>query len=77
MRARRWMVYCLRRQIWWRPEQAGYTEEMAEAGKYTDTEALAIVERMNYAPSGDCQVKLVPVNHHWLGGGAPLPRRDK
>lgn len=66
MSARRWMVYCLRRKIWWRPNQAGYTEELAEAGRYSDADALDIVERMNDSPSGDCQVKLVPVNESWL-----------
>lgn len=54
LRARRWLIYNLRRKVWWRDQQAGYTEDVEEAGRYTDAEALAIIERMNsfWSPDG-------------------------
>ena len=44
---RQWLVFNARRKVWWREKQAGYTEAQSEAGRYSDAEALAIVERMN------------------------------
>lgn len=76
MSARRWMVLNLRRNVWWRDNQAGYTDDIADAGRYQDGEALEICERMN--DGGDDAVKLVPVwldapsteeGHHHLNGG--------
>ena len=61
MNNRRWMVLSLTRNVWWRAGEAGYTENVNEAGRYTDAEALDIAERMN--DGGDMPVKLVPV---WL-----------
>lgn len=62
---RRWLVVCVWRtehsdsRVFWRPSQAGYTDVLSEAGRYTDEEALAIAERMN-DPAGDRPVLLVP-----------------
>lgn len=64
--ARKWLVWEVRRKVYWQANQAGYTEDKREAGQYSDGEALAIVERMNYTPHGDSQVKLVPANDQWL-----------
>jgi hypothetical protein len=58
--ARRWLVFCLRRRIYWRDQQAGYTEDLSEAGQYSDAEALDIAERMN--GGGDCPVQLIAVD---------------
>lgn len=66
MSSREWLIFCLRRKVWWAPRQAGYTEDVREAGRYSDAEALDIVERMNYTPDNDCQVKAVPANNHWI-----------
>lgn len=62
----RWLILNTRRGVWWRANQAGYTEDVLEAGRYGDEEALQIVERMNYQPDGGDPVKLVPANEHWL-----------
>lgn len=65
---RSWLIFNERRRVWWRENEAGYTEAQSEAGRYTDAEALAIVERMNDHPSaftsGD-GVRIVPANGHW------------
>lgn len=74
MSARRWLVWSCSKRLWWRAQECGYTDDVGEAGRYTDAEALAVVERMNYAPStgaaaregaGD-PVQLVPANKRWL-----------
>lgn len=62
---RQWLIFCLRRQVWWCANQAGYSADVADAGTYSDGEALTIIERMNWTPFGDCQVKAVPVNEFW------------
>lgn len=56
--SRRWLILDMRRGCWWAANQCGYTEMAGDAGRYTDTEALEIVERMN--DGGDNAVQLVP-----------------
>jgi len=49
--SRGWLVFNLRKRLWWCAHQAGYTQDVREAGIYSDAEALAIAERMNDYPS--------------------------
>lgn len=71
---RRWLIWSMSKRCWWRAQECGYTDDVREAGRYTDAEALAVVARMNYAPTtgaagrdglGD-PVQIVPVNERWL-----------
>lgn len=54
---RRWLLRCMRRGWWWRANSAGYTEDVKEAGRYTDSQALDVVERTT---GGDSCVQIVP-----------------
>ncbi len=56
----RWLILDMRRGIWWGANQCGYTDNIGDAGRYTDAEALAIAERMN--DGSDNAVQLVPKN---------------
>jgi hypothetical protein len=72
--ARLWLIFDVRRRVYWRPQQAGYTDNPEEAGRYSDAEALEILERINWTPEGDLLVVALPFNKHWLAwparGGA-------
>lgn len=74
MSARRWLVWSCSKRCWWGPDSCGYAHDVREAGRYSDAEALRVVERMNDRPSsgaagregaGD-HVQLVPANRNWL-----------
>lgn len=39
-RDRSWLVWSNYHRAWWGPERAGYTREVAQAGRYTLAEAL-------------------------------------
>lgn len=64
MSDRRWLIVCEWRSqyheqpVYWEPNQAGYTTDIGNAGRYSDASALAIAERMN--DGGDRPVRLVP-----------------
>jgi hypothetical protein len=47
---RKWLVFNVRRRVWWGDGECGYTDDVREAGQYTDAEALRIVHRMNWTP---------------------------
>lgn len=75
MSARRWLIWSAKKRVWWSAGQCGYTADARQAGLYSDGEALAIVERMNWAPdsgaagrdgAGD-SVEIVPATARWLG----------
>ena len=37
-----YLIWSNEHRLWWRPESAGYTRKLAEAGRYTKAEALEI-----------------------------------
>jgi hypothetical protein len=40
-----WLIFSFDHMAWWRPDSAGYTGKVAEAGHYTATEYCRIAER--------------------------------
>lgn len=42
-----WLVWSIEHGMWWLPNWRGYTENRAEAGRYTYEEALKIVKQAN------------------------------
>ena len=44
---RRWAIWSFEHRAWWRPGRMGYCLELAEAGRYTEDEARAIVRDAN------------------------------
>jgi len=47
---RKYLIWSLEHCAWWRPGRAGYTLELAGAGRYSEEEAREILERANYPP---------------------------
>lgn len=41
------LIWSIEHNSWWRPNHAGYTEKREEAGRYTFTEALAVLKSAN------------------------------
>lgn len=39
----RYVLWSHEHKAWWRPDHLGYTTELAEAGRYTGTEAMVPV----------------------------------
>jgi hypothetical protein len=46
------LIWSIEHTAFWRPGQTGYTRTLAEAGRYSETEADAIVARANYGSGG-------------------------
>lgn len=40
MRARNYMIWSNEHRAWWRPNAAGYTADIAQAGRYTRNDAV-------------------------------------
>lgn len=36
-----WLIYSREHNAWWRPKAAGYTSDVAQAGRYTKADAYA------------------------------------
>ena len=50
--ARIWLVYSREHEAWWRPASAGYTMSIAEAGRYTKTDAARHCTSVDRMPDG-------------------------
>ncbi|MBD1389552.1 hypothetical protein IC617_08935 [Neiella sp. HB171785] len=42
-----WLIYCLSRQMWWKPGCYGYTDDLAEAGLFSKEQADSIARDAN------------------------------
>lgn len=42
-----WVIWSEEHKAWWRPECAGYTNELRRAGRYTELRAKEIQRRAN------------------------------
>lgn len=40
----KWLIWCHDRQMWWAPQQNGYTRNVERAGRYSFAEAKDLVE---------------------------------
>ena len=62
----RYLIWSWEHDAWWRPARRGYTEDVAEAGRYTEAEAAE--ETVGHIPPGE----EVAVDEVWaLGRGRP------
>jgi hypothetical protein len=50
---RLYLIYSREHNAWWRPEERGYTLEIAEAGRYTAEEVRRICFAANVRPGPD------------------------
>lgn len=44
---KKWLIWSMEHEAWWRPAHAGYTERIDEAGRYSYQDALEIVYKAN------------------------------
>lgn len=40
-------IWCVERNMWWKPNKTGYTRNIGEAGKYPEKEATSILDLAN------------------------------
>ena len=51
----KWLIWSFNHMSWWAPNSLGYVHTVAEAGRYTDLEAVEIM-------AGDMMRQCAPVN---------------
>jgi hypothetical protein len=75
---REWLIWSNEHRAWWEPDRCGYTENVAEAGRYTLIEARAIctqrswVDARHMPPETMIHEKDVACGtrgHVWVGTG--------
>lgn len=57
---RDYLIWSIEHGMWWRPNRAGYTIRVAEAGRYTLAEATEIVDDAN-GEGRLCHECIIPV----------------
>ena len=63
---KRYVIWSIEHDAWWRPGWMGYTTVLAEAGIYSPHEAAQIVQQANVMRFNECMIPLEAVK-----GGAP------
>lgn len=52
------VIWSNEHQAWWRPNEVGYADNLAEAGVYHKARAFAIVMRANVVEFHECAIPL-------------------
>jgi len=55
-----YVIWSIEHQAWWRAGRMGYAITLAEAGRYGEREAAAIIKKANYPP-GTFHECMIPV----------------
>ena len=58
---RRFVIWSIEHNAWWRPGWLGYTEVLAEAGRYGEVEADEILKRANHVAVNECRIPVEAV----------------
>lgn len=58
-----YLVYCLTPGLWWRSNNAGYTNDVWTAGRYTYAEAVYACSGRQLEPLGEGDVIVRPPEH--------------
>jgi hypothetical protein len=53
-----WAIWSIEHQGWWPASRCGYVATLAEAGRFSHTEAAEIVARANIVECNECMVPL-------------------
>lgn len=56
-----YLIWSNEHGAWWRPNMAGYTVKLADAGRYTRREAVGICQMAHHGYSGDEAPSEIPV----------------
>jgi hypothetical protein len=54
----RFVIWSIEHAAWWRPDWLGYTQVLAEAGRYDEPEADRILARANLVQVNECKIPL-------------------
>jgi hypothetical protein len=55
---RKFVIWSIEHDAWWRPGWAGYTRELAAAGRYDQAGADEILARANFVKVNECAIPL-------------------
>jgi len=53
-----YLIWSIEHTAWWGPNHLGYTQQLHEAGRYTRTQAIGIVEEANVAAFHECRIPI-------------------
>lgn len=56
------LIWSIEHHAWWRPNEIGYTDTIAEAGLYPKQRAHEIVARANIRTFNECVIPLTAMN---------------
>lgn len=56
----KWLIWSNEHHAWWRPNCQGYTQHKKDAGRYSWSDALDIIDTANYATEDDPYECLIP-----------------
>lgn len=64
-----YVIWSIEHDAWWRPHRIGYTQDLGEAGVYSERASVEILNRANIVKVNECRIPLVAVGHaDWQTG---------
>lgn len=75
-----WLVYSYEHNAWWRANFSGYTDDIAQAGRYTRAQALTCCNTRDTRPSGlpsEVAVIAPEAADHWMKRKPDAPRTER
>lgn len=70
------VLWSKKHQMWWRPQSMGYCNHLAQAGVYTEAEAIDLVSRSQCDPNKDHHTVMHRVRDLNLYGSGVEPLRE-
>ena len=57
-----YLIWCVERSQWWKPNGCGYTSDINEAGRYSELRAYRILKQANIHKQEEVAVKVSSLN---------------
>jgi hypothetical protein len=51
-----WLIWSIEHEAWWAPNRHGYTRNVGLAGRYSEVEALEILQDANLVHFHECMI---------------------
>jgi hypothetical protein len=71
-----WLVWDAKGRLWWKPDGKGYTRRIAEAGRFTEAEAIRHQMSSDLTTSGDRHDVAIPLAAMGLEDAVAVSRVD-